>query len=41
MGGDIVGRASLELKGQAFEGGLFPRHFVNHLATALIGGQFF
>ena len=40
MGGHIVGCASLEFERQALEGGLLPRHLVNHFATTLIGRQF-
>ena len=36
----IVGRACLELKGQTLEGGLLPRHLVDHLAPTLIRRQF-
>ena len=39
VGGHIVGRAGLELEGQALEGGTLPRHLVDHLAATLIGRQ--
>ena len=41
VGGHIVGRSCLKLKGQALEGGTLPRHLVDHLATTLIGRQLF
>ena len=40
VGGHEIGRTSLELKGQAFEGGLLPRHLVDHLTPTLIRWQF-
>ena len=39
MGGDIVGGACLELVGQVIVGGVLKGDVLDHLATALIGGQ--
>ena len=39
MSGDVVRRASLKLEGKALEGGLLPRHLIDHLTTTLIGRQ--
>ena len=39
VSGHIVGRTSFKLKRKALKSSSFPRHFVNHLATALIGWQ--
>ena len=41
VGGNIVRGTGLELKGQSLEGGLLPRHLVNHLASTLIWWKLF
>ena len=40
-GGDVVGRASLELVGQFVKGGVLEAHLANHLAAAHVGWHLF